>query len=85
MPLHVSSTMCSSSGGQIVLYSIWYHQTETSEWSNITKIQFYKYKHIVVKFVYEFFGCDYCILLTTNMLCHVEAYNKLIIKQEFVH
>jgi len=25
--LHVSSTMCSSSGGQIVLYSIWYHHT----------------------------------------------------------
>jgi len=27
MPLHVSSTMCSSSGGQIVLYSIWYCHT----------------------------------------------------------
>jgi len=26
-PLHVSSTMCTSSGGQIVLYSIWYHHT----------------------------------------------------------
>ena len=24
IPLHVSSTMCSSSGAQIVLYSIWY-------------------------------------------------------------
>jgi len=21
----------------------------------------------------EFFGCDYCVLLTTNMLCHVEV------------
>ena len=21
----------------------------------------------------EFFGCDYCILLTVNMLCHVEV------------
>ena len=31
--------MCSSSGGQkIVLYSLWYHHTETSEWSKITKI-----------------------------------------------
>jgi len=21
----------------------------------------------------EFFGCDYCVLLTINMLCHVEV------------
>jgi len=42
---------------KIVFCSIWYHHTETSEW---TKIQFYKYEHIVVKFMYEFFGCDYC-------------------------
>ena len=40
---------CSSWGGQIVLYSIWHPHTETSEWSKITKIQFYKYEHIVVK------------------------------------
>ena len=39
----------------------------------VTKIQFYKYEHIVVKFMCEFFGCDYCILLTINMLCHVEV------------
>ena len=25
------------------------------------------------KFVFEFFGCDYCVLLTANMLCHVEV------------
>jgi len=39
---------------KIVLYeySIWYHHTETSEWSKITKIQFYKYEHIVVKCMY---------------------------------
>jgi len=49
---------------RIVLYSLWYHHTETSEWSKITKIQFYKYEHIVVKFMCEFFGCDYCVLLT---------------------
>ena len=24
--------------GKIVLYSLWYHHTETSEWSKITKI-----------------------------------------------
>ena len=47
---------------KIVLYSLlWYHHTETSEWSKITKIikiikiQFYKYEHMVVKFVCEFF------------------------------
>jgi len=38
---------------KLYLYSIWYHHTETSEWSKITKIQFYKYEHIVVKFMYE--------------------------------
>ena len=57
----------------MVLHSLWYHHTETSEWSKITKIQFYKYEQIVVKFMCEFFGCDYCVLLTINMLCHVEV------------
>ena len=28
---------------------------------------------MVVKFKYEYFGCDYCILLNINMLCHVEV------------
>jgi len=58
---------------KIVSYSIWYHHTETSVWSKITKTQFYKYEHIVVKFMCEFFGSDYCILLTINALCHVEV------------
>ena len=58
---------------KIILYRVWYRHTETSEWSKITKIQFYKYEHRVVKFMYEFFGCDYCILLPKNMLCHVEV------------
>ena len=40
---------------KIVLYSIWYHHTETSERSKITKIQFYKYEQMVVKFVCEFY------------------------------
>jgi len=41
----------------LLLYSLWYHQTEKSEWSKITKItkitkiQFSKYEHIVVKFM----------------------------------
>jgi len=56
---------------KIVLHSIWYRHTETSEWSKITEIQFYKYEHIVVKFMYEFFRRDYYVLPTINMLCHV--------------
>jgi hypothetical protein len=59
---------------KITLHSLWYHHTETSDWSKITKIQFYKYEQIVVKFVFQFFGCDYCVLLTVNMLCHVVCF-----------
>jgi len=50
MPLHVSSTCAHRQEVKIVLYSLWYHHTETSEWSKITKItkiikiQFYKYE-----------------------------------------
>ena len=74
MPLHVLSTCAHRQEVKIVLYSLWYHHTETSEWSKITKvtkitkIQFYKYKHIVAKFMCEFFRCNYCVLLTINML-----------------
>ena len=57
---------------KIVLYNLWYHHTETSEWSKITKItkitKINKYEHIVVKFMCVFFVCDYCVLLTINML-----------------
>ena len=57
---------------KIVLHSIWYHHTETSEWSKITKItkitKIYKYERLVVKFMSEFLECDYCVLLTINML-----------------
>ena len=49
---------------KIVLYSIWYRHTETSEWSKITKIQFYKYEHIVVKFMYVFY---YYVLIFIEM------------------
>ena len=73
MPLHVSSTCAHHQEAKIALHNLWYHLTETSEWSKITNIQFYKYEHIVVKFVCEFFGRDYCVLLTVNMLCHVEV------------
>jgi len=54
---------------KIVLYSIWYRQTERSGWSKITKTQFYTHEHIVVKFILDYFGCGYCILLTIK--CYV--------------
>ena len=38
MPLHVSSTCAHRQEAKIVLYSLWYHHTETSEWSKIIKI-----------------------------------------------
>ena len=38
MSLHVSSTCAHRQEVRIVLYSLWYHHTETSEWSKITKI-----------------------------------------------
>ena len=38
---------------KIALYDLWYHHTETSEWSKITKItkitKIYKYEHTVVQ------------------------------------
>ena len=61
MPLHVSSTRAHRQEVKIVLYSLRYHHTETSEWSKIikitkiTKIKFSKYEHIVVKFMCEFY------------------------------
>ena len=58
LPLHVSSTCAHHQDVKIALHSLRYHHTETSEWSKITKIKFYKYEQIVVKFMCEFFGCD---------------------------
>jgi len=72
--------LCSSSGGQIVLYSIWYHHTETSEWSKITKIQLYKYEHMVVKIIYEFFGCNYCIFLHYKHVMSCRGYVYPVVK-----
>ena len=73
MPLHVSSTCAHHQEVNIALHGLWYHHTETSECSESTKIQLYKYEQIAVKFMCEFFGCDYFVLLTVNMLCHVEV------------
>jgi len=49
MPLHVSNTCAHHQEVKIALHSFWYHHTETSEWSKISEIQFYKYEQIVVK------------------------------------
>jgi len=46
MPLHVLSTCAHHQEVKIALQSLWYHHTETSEWSKITKMQFYKYQQI---------------------------------------
>ena len=59
---------------KIVLYSLWYHHTETSEWSKITKItkiQFYKYEHIVVKLMCSYLqNCILVILFILVILDH---------------
>ena len=73
---------------KIVLYSLWYHHTETSEWSKITKItevtKMYKYVHTVVKFTCEFLECDLLCLTYYKhvMTCRGYVYPviKLIIK-----
>ena len=41
MPLRVSSTCAHHQEVKIALHSLWYHHAETSEWSKITKVQFY--------------------------------------------
>jgi hypothetical protein len=56
MPLHVSSTCVHRQEVKIVLYSLWYHHTETSEWSKITKItkiQFYNYEYNNIQTTYQ--------------------------------
>jgi hypothetical protein len=73
MHLHVSSTRAHHQVVKIALHSLWYHHTETSEWSKITKTQFDKYEQILVKFICEFFWCHYCVLLTVNMLRYVQV------------
>jgi len=56
MPLHVSSTCAHHQEIKIVLCSIWYRQTETCEWSKLTKVQFYTYEHISSKIYVRIFG-----------------------------
>jgi len=37
MPLHILSTCVHHQEVKIALYSLWYHHTETSEWSKLLK------------------------------------------------
>jgi len=50
MHIHVSSTCAHHQDVKIALHSLWYHHTETNEWSKITKIQFYEYDQIELYF-----------------------------------
>ena len=59
MPLHVSSTHAYRQEAKIVLYSLWYHHTETSEWSKITKIT----KITKIQFYY------YCVFILIELYC----------------
>jgi hypothetical protein len=64
MPLHVSSTRARRQEVKIALYSLWHHHTETSEWSKITKItkiQLYKYEHIVVYYKTRLYALSWLI------------------------
>jgi len=96
MPLHVSSTCARHQEVKIALHSLWFHHTETSEWSKITEIQFYKYEHIVVYIKLYFcnfrpFQCDDtrgCVMQfwppDDEHMCskHVEAWNKIYCKKQ---
>ena len=64
---------------KIVLYSLWYHHTKTSEWSKITKItkitKIYKYEQRVVKFVWIFRVWLLCITFYKDaMTCRGYVY-----------
>jgi len=72
--------LCSSSGGKIALHSLWYRHTETSEWSKLTKTQFYKYEQIVAKLMCEFFECFTYNNHVTSCKGYVYPVTKLIRK-----
>ena len=75
MSLHVSSNMCSSSGGQnciiqhVVIITL-------CRWPSGTQVD-----KVLTQPVHNF---D-LLMMSTYCSEHVEAFHKLIIKQEFVH
>ena len=54
-------------------FAVKHHTSEPHSTTGLIMNLFYKYEYTVVKFMYEFFGCDYCISLTINMLCQLQA------------
>ena len=97
MPLHVSSTCAHHQEVKIALHSLWYHHTETSEWSKITKIKNFTticsyLCNCILVILDHLFQCDDtrgCGMQfwrpDDEHMCskHVEAWNKLIVKQKF--
>ena len=69
MPLHVSSTRGHRREVKIVLYSLWYHHTETSEWSKITK---HKLRYVSTT--------DYLITIKVSHRQHVSTNQVVIIR-----
>ena len=70
MPLHVSSTCVHHQEVKIALHSLWYHHTETSEWS-------YRFDD-TRDCVMQFWPPDDEHMCTKQ----VEVWNKLIVKQK---
>ena len=70
MPIHVSSTCAHHQEVKIALYSLRYHHTETSVWSKITKVQFYKYEQIIYVNIanYLHFYCVFSKILQIEYL-----------------
>ena len=71
MPLHVSSTCAHHQEVKIAIHSLWYLHTDASEWSKITKTQFYKYEQIAVKITKYFTAiCSYLENCVSVILDH---------------
>jgi len=86
MPLHVSSTCAHHQEVKIALHSLWYHHT--CRWLSRAQSSLSTYApdgHLqsVMIPVAIYYNFD-LLMMSTWCSKHVEAYNKLIIKQDFV-
>ena len=78
MPLHVSSTCAHHQEFKIALHSLWYHHTY--RWPSRAQVKTATYRCDDTRgCVVQFWPPD------DNHICskHVEAWNKLIVKQKF--
>jgi len=81
MPLHVSSTMCASSGGQNCII-----QHLVSSHLQVSSLNLCTGRPPIGVVIPDAVQYNFDLLMmSTQCSKHVEAYNKLIIKQEFVH